>query len=199
MKEVDDSQLIQQYRNGCAESFGVLYDKYSKPLYNYFLRLTGSREEANDLLQSLFCKLMEKIDMYQEKGEFKAYLFRMGHNLAMDYLRKSKKELCLLNEKDHFSEKSLNSKKIIEENSYHQDPSHLIDQKEVLEKLKGAIRELPQEQKQVLVMKHYGSLTFKEISQVLSIPLNTALGRMHYAVINLRKQLSDYFSAGGEL
>lgn len=194
MEKFDDDKLIARYREGDLSALGVLYDRYSGPLYGYLMRMTGSREEADDILQDTFCKLIEKLERYHPRGKFKSYLFRIAHNLAIDSLRRQKfreDSPSLKSDMQHY-EKTITTR-AANPGITPKDPAQEVEEREIVGRLKSAIAELPEEQKQVLIMKHYSGMKFRDIADVMEIPLNTALGRMHYALRNLRKILSDMF------
>lgn len=194
MENLKDDQLIDRYRQGEVEALGQLYDRYGVKLYGYFIRLTGSRNGSEDLLQETFCRLIEKLDRYQPRGQFKAFLFRMAHNLAVDRMRawKFRDESDSL-DKDRQNKEDFMTGQSIKMGLDCPDPAEETEKMELEARLREAIDQLPPEQRQVLVMKHYTDLTFREVAEAVGIPLNTALGRMHYAILNLRKFLSDLF------
>ena len=194
MEKLNDDQLVEKYREGNLEALSVLYNKYSGQIYGYLYRMTGNREEAGDLVQDTFCRFIEKIHRYSPRDRFKSYLFRIAHNLAIDHLRRRKfvANNNSGNEDMEYHEKILTEQQArLKDTS--DDPVDKVEDLEKLSRLGEAIVKLPDEQKQVLVLKHFSGLTFREISEMIGIPLNTALGRMHYAIRNLRKMLSDLF------
>lgn len=192
MEKLCDDRLIEEYKNGSSEAMGILYDRYSGILYGYLSRMMGNRDEAGDLVHDTFCRLIERLDRYRAQDQFKAFLFRIAHNLAVDNLRKRKYFQSDKSENDQVEqrEKMLTEQRKKSTNGS-DNPADKVEEKEVLERLGAAIVQLPEDQKQVLLMKHYSGMTFREIADIVGIPLNTALGRMHYAIRNLRKTLDD--------
>lgn len=197
MEKLCDDRLIEEYKNGNQEAMGILYDRHSGALYGYLLRIMGNTDEASDLMQDTFCRFIEKVNRYKSQDQFKAFLFRIAHNLAVDSLRRRR---FILNDKSENDQAEHREKMLTEQekkNSGSSDnPADKVEEKEVLERLGAAIVDLPEDQKQVLLMKHYTGMTFREIADIIGIPLNTALGRMHYAIRNLRKQLDDLLQCG---
>jgi len=194
MEKLDDDKLIANYKDGDLSALGVLYDRYSGPLYSYLIRITGSGNEANDILHDAFCKLIEKLERYHPRGKFKSYIFRIAHNLAIDRIRRRKFRDAgdyLKNDMEQY-EKTITTR-AANHDVTPRDPSHEVEEMEIVVRLKLAISKLPEDQKQVLIMKHYSGMKFRDIADVMGIPLNTALGKMHYALRNLRKFLSDLF------
>ncbi|MCD4784306.1 MAG: sigma-70 family RNA polymerase sigma factor [Candidatus Eremiobacteraeota bacterium] len=189
MEKFDDDKFIAKYREGDLSALGVLYDRYSGPLYGYLMRITGSREEADDILQDTFCKLIEKLERYHPRGKFKSYIFRIAHNLAIDNLRK--RRFREDGDMEHYEKRITTC--AANPGISPKDPAQEVVEREIVEKLKSAIDKLPDEQKQVLIMKHYSGMKFREIAEAMEIPLNTALGRMHYALRYLRKMLAGMF------
>jgi RNA polymerase sigma-70 factor (ECF subfamily) len=188
-----DDELIGEYRNGSIQALGVVYDRYSKPLYCYLLRLLGNKDEAEDLLQETFCRLVEKLDYYQTRGQFKAYIYRLAHNLAIDYVRRRKfVEHPAFSENQTEKLEQLLAGQASDVGNPFPDPAEEAQKQQTIERLVLAVKQLPEDQKQVVAMKHYSGLSFKEIAEILGIPINTALGRMHYAIKNLRKLLAEW-------
>jgi len=183
-KIMDDSKLIKKYLSGDNRSFELLYKKYEKPLFSYIFRMTNNRENAEEVFQKTWIKVIEKMKSYKEKGKFSSWLFSIGHNCTIDLLRKEtriKEDYIISDDSFTIKEKDKN-------------PEQILVSDENRELLKTAINKLPQEQKDVVLLRIYGDMSFKEISKVLNTPLNTVLGRMHYAVKNLRKGLGGNYS-----
>ncbi len=192
MEKLCDDRLIEEYKNGSSEAMGILYDRYSGALYGYLLRMMGNRDEAGDLLHDTFCRLIQKLNRYTAQDQFKAFVFRIAHNLTIDSLRRRKYFLSDKSDNDNVEqrEKLLTEQRNKSVNGS-DNPADKVEEKEILDRLGAAIVQLPDDQKQVLLMKHYTGMTFREIADITGIPLNTALGRMHYAIRNLRKRLDD--------
>ncbi|GAB3230919.1 sigma-70 family RNA polymerase sigma factor [Algoriphagus aestuariicola] len=178
-----DSELIAQYRNGSEAAFDVLVDRYQSKVFTTIYLIVKDQDIAEDLLQDVFVKVVQTIhsDRYSEEGKFQPWLMRIAHNLAIDYFRKAKRYPTILMEDGsnlfnslQFAESSVEDNRVKEE---------------TLEMVKRLIEELPEAQKEVLVMRHYLDLSFQEIADQTGVSINTALGRMRYALIHLRKKM----------
>jgi RNA polymerase sigma factor (sigma-70 family) len=178
-----DSQLVSLYQNGNEEAFEMLLHRHKSRIYTAIYLIVKDRYTAEDLLQETFVKAINTIrdGRYNEEGKFLPWISRIAHNLAIDHFRKNKRypEVVLedgsrLFNSLNFAEDSMESKQIA---------------KETQSKLRGYIKELPVEQKQVLIMRHFLQMSFQEIADRTGVSINTALGRMRYALINLRKKM----------
>jgi RNA polymerase sigma factor (sigma-70 family) len=178
-----DSQLVALYQNGNEEAFEMLLHRHKSRIYTAIYLIVKDRYTAEDLLQETFVKAINTIreGRYNEEGKFLPWISRIAHNLAIDHFRKKKRypEVVLedgsrLFNSLNFAEDSMESKQI---------------EKETQSKLRGYIKELPVEQKQVLIMRHFLQMSFQEIADRTGVSINTALGRMRYALINLRKKM----------
>lgn len=181
--EVSDSQLISLYKNGNEEAFSTLVNRHKKKIYTTIYLIVKDQYLAEDLMQDTFVKVVNTIKSgrYNEEGKFLPWVSRIAHNLAIDHFRKAKRYPTIVMEDGtnvfntlEFSEVSIESKKI-------QEDTHAI--------LRDLIRELPDSQREVLMMRHYMQMSFQEIADATNVSINTALGRMRYALINLRKKL----------
>ncbi len=180
-----DSELVLSYQNGNEGAFEMLLHRHKSRLYTAIYLIVRDRYVAEDLLQETFIKAVNTIrgGRYNEEGKFLPWISRIAHNLAIDHFRKKKRypEIVLedgsrlFNSMD-FSEESMESKQIMQDTK---------------SRLRGFIRELPTEQKQVLIMRHYLKMSFQEIADRTGVSINTALGRMRYALINLRKKMNN--------
>lgn len=180
-----DSELVSQYQNGNEGAFEVLLHRHKSRLYTAIYLIVRDRYVAEDILQETFIKAINTIQggRYNEEGKFLPWISRIAHNLAIDHFRRKKRypEIVLedgsrlFNSLD-FSEESAESKQIV------------LDTQA---RLRGFIKELPAEQKQVLIMRHYLKMSFQEIAERTDVSINTALGRMRYALINLRKKMNN--------
>lgn len=178
-----DSELIAQYRNGSEAAFELLVDRYKSRVYSTIFMIVKEQGVAEDLLQDVFVKVVQTLnsDKYNEEGKFHPWLMRIGHNLAIDHFRKMKRYPSVVMEDGSnvfntlmFAEENVEDIKVKEE-------THAM--------LRRLVDELPENQKQVLIMRHYMDLSFQEIAEQTGVSINTALGRMRYALINLRKKL----------
>jgi len=178
-----DSELIAQYRNGSEAAFEVLVDKYKSRVFTTIQMIVKDQGVAEDLLQDVFVKVVQTLnsDRYNEEGKFQPWLMRIAHNLAIDHFRKMKRYPSVVMED---GSNVFNTLQFAEENV---EDIRIKDETYAL--VQQLIDELPESQKQVLIMRHYMDLSFQEISEQTGVSINTALGRMRYALINMRKKL----------
>jgi RNA polymerase sigma factor (sigma-70 family) len=177
MAVVSDELLLQRLRNGEAAAGETLVKRYHQPLLRYLQRLIGSDLAAEELFQATWLSVLEHIDRFDGSsgGGFKAWLFRIATNKAHDVWRSRGREKAA---KDGLS-------LVIEEES--PPAEHRIESGEQKDKLLRAIEQLPENQRQVLMLRFYSEMKFVEIAEMLGCPLNTALGRMHKAMIRLKE------------
>ena len=183
--EVSDQVLITNYLNGDESSFEILLLKYKDRVYSQLYLMVRDRDLAEDLFQETFIKVVNtlKRGKYNHEGKFLPWVKRIAHNLAIDHFRKLKK----LNEVHNREEYDLMAN--IPEDSMNIEETLVSAQ--ILGSLQGLVDELPDEQREVIKMRIYMGLSFKEISEETNVSINTSLGRMRYALINLRKLISD--------
>ena len=182
-KGLSDSQLVSLYRNGNEDAFEVLLYRHKSKIYTAIYLIVKDRYTAEDLLQETFVKAINTIrgGRYNEEGKFLPWISRIAHNLAIDHFRKEKRYPEVVLED---GSKLFNSMDFAEESS---EDKQMF--RETRSKLRDYIRELPEEQKHVLIMRHYFDMSFQEIANRTGVSINTALGRMRYALINLRKKM----------
>ncbi|MEO1011495.1 MAG: sigma-70 family RNA polymerase sigma factor [Bacteroidota bacterium] len=179
--QVEDSQLIQLYENGDEKALETLIDRYNQRISSFIYSKVNDREVTEDIFQDTFIKVIRtlKKGAYREKGKFLPWVMRIAHNLIIDHFRKHNR-LPLFRGGDVFnvfsviSDEGLNIEKQLIKDQINTDLAVLIE-------------ELPADQKEVLIMRIYKDMSFKEISENTEVSINTALGRMRYALINLRK------------
>lgn len=182
---ITDQELIGRYLTGNQSSLELLIRRHKNRVFAYILMIVKDKELAEDLFQDTFIKVINTIrsGTYKEEGKFIQWVMRISHNLIIDYFRKSKR-IPIVENRDDFDifEKVRIPVESIEEQliteQIHKDVKKLIDY-------------LPKEQRDVLVMRHYGDMSFKDIAEVTNVSINTALGRMRYALINLRKLVDE--------
>ncbi len=185
MEHLDDDTLISLYGRGDIDAFETLFQRYRGPVFNYIHGLISHREAVEDIFQDTFLRLLKSMKRYRACDRFVSYLYRIAYSAAMDYLRKkgSMKEHSIVEYEEKgipFPDCAGNPGNATE---------HVAERNMEREAVRKAIAAIPLEQRQVLLLREYGGLSFKEISDLVGCPLNTALGRMHYAIRNLRKAL----------
>jgi RNA polymerase sigma-70 factor (ECF subfamily) len=180
-----DGELIAQYRNGSEAAFEMLVDKYKSKVFTTIYLIVKDQGVAEDLLQDVFIKVIYTLnaDGYNEEGKFQPWLMRIAHNLAIDHFRKSKRYPTIIMED---GESLFNTLKFAEETI-----EDLQIKEDTLAMIRKLIEELPETQKEVLIMRHYNDLSFQEIAEQTGVSINTALGRMRYALINMRKKMKQ--------
>jgi RNA polymerase sigma factor (sigma-70 family) len=181
--EVSDSQLISLYKNGSEDAFTELVTRHKNKIFTTIYMIVKDHDLAEDLLQETYAKVVNtvKSGRYNEEGKFLPWVTRIAHNLSIDHFRRAKRYPTIVLEDGsnvfnslEFSEDSIEDRQIKED-------THTL--------LRELIQELPESQREVLMMRHYMQMSFQEIAEVTDVSINTALGRMRYALINLRKRM----------
>ncbi len=180
-----DQELIRGYLSGNESSLETIINRHKKKVYTYILMVVKSPQVADDLFQDTFIKVINtlKSGTYNEEGKFIHWVMRIAHNLVIDYFRKKKRFPIKENstEKDTFEMLNLRTESI--------EDIMIMDQ--IHQDLKALIEFLPQEQKEVLIMRHYIGMSFKDIAEETNVSINTALGRMRYAILNIRRLVEE--------
>ena len=182
---VSDSLLVSSYKNGSEEAFEELVSRHKSRVFTTIYLIVKDKYIAEDLLQDAFIKVVKTIKSgkYNEEGKFLPWVLRIAHNLAIDFFRRNKRYPTIVMEDGSrvfntldFAEDSVESVQIRQ------------DTNAVLNKL---IQELPESQREVLIMRHFMQMSFQDIAESTNVSINTALGRMRYALINLRKKMEQ--------
>lgn len=178
----EDQELVREYLSGHEESFAELMKRHQNRIFTTVFFIVKDRSMAEDIFQETMIKIIRLINAnkYDEKGKFISWAVRIARNLAIDYYRKDKRSPQLVRENDEYD--IFNSIGKVEENI-----EDRIIKEENARYVREMIKQIPEKQREVLIMRHYGGLSFKEIAEVQGVNINTALGRMRYALINLRK------------
>jgi RNA polymerase sigma factor (sigma-70 family) len=181
--KLTDTELVSSYRRGNEASFAELVSKYQSKVYTTIFLIVKDRYLAEDLTQDVFIKAINKImaDKYNEEGKFGPWIGRIAHNIAIDFFRKSKRSKEIVTE---------DGSPLFSNMDFIEDSFEDIQIKmETNAKVRVLIETLPENQKEVLVMRHYADMSFHEIAEQTGVSINTALGR--YALINLRKKFEE--------
>lgn len=184
--QFSDNELLSAYIAGDEKSLEFLIRRYQKKIFSYIFLLVKDRDLAEDIFQDTFIKVIRilKTGMYKEEGKFSHWVLRIAHNLCIDYFRHSKKIPTISNDYEDFD---------IFDTIGTLDPS--TEDKIITEQIHADLRKLieylPAEQKEVLVLRYYGKMSFKEIAEQTNVSINTALGRMRYAILNIRKIIQE--------
>jgi RNA polymerase sigma-70 factor (ECF subfamily) len=179
--QIPDALLVKSYISGDENSLAILIKRHQSKIYGFIYSKMPDRDVADDIFQDTFIKVIKtlKSNSYNEEGKFLPWVMRISHNLIVDHYRKNKK-MPMLRETEEFSIFS-----ILTDNSLNVEGRIITD---TIEKdLQKIIIELPIDQREVLMMRIYQDLSFNEIAELTGVSINTALGRMRYALMNLRK------------
>lgn len=177
-----DEQLVSLYAEGKNEAFDVLIERHKGKLYTYIYHTVKDADIANDIFQETFVKAIMTINQgrYVENGKFSAWISRIAHNLVIDMFRQEKSEnlqSCDLEDVDILNRKELSEETIEDE----------MVMRQIHSDIRRIIKALPANQQEVLLMRYYKSMSFKEIADATNVSINTALGRMRYAILNMRR------------
>lgn len=185
IKKLTDQELIRLYLSGDEKGLIELIKRHKSKIYTSILLIVKEPQLAEDLFQDSFIKIINSLRTghYQDEGKFLPWAIRIAHNLVIDYFRVEKRmpklreteEFCIF-DKIHVEEDNMQEK---------------IMKKQLHSELRELINDLPFEQKEIVIMRHYAGMSFKEIAETTNVSINTALGRMRYAVLNLRKMIEE--------
>ncbi|OCB78809.1 RNA polymerase sigma factor [Flavobacterium crassostreae] len=184
--ELPDALLVRNYVAGNENSLAILIQRHESRIFGFIYSKVLDRDLSNDIFQDTFIKVIKtlKSNSYNEEGKFLPWVMRIAHNLIIDHFRRNKK-MPLYRETESFSIFSILS-----------DDSPTIENKIITEQVEEDVRklleQLPADQKEVIVMRMYQDMSFKEISEVTGVSINTSLGRMRYALLNLRKVIDKH-------
>ncbi|MCQ2297716.1 MAG: sigma-70 family RNA polymerase sigma factor [Bacteroidales bacterium] len=181
IENLSDIELIQGYRDGNYACFEALLERYQTKVYGYIFSVVKDKDVADDIFQDTFFKVIVTINsgQYKDENKFIHWVMRISHNLIVDYFRRGNKMPMVPNRPDCDVIETL---KIQDENVERQ-----IIRKQTNQNIRKLIKMLPPEQRRVVILRHYGKCDFKDIAARTGVSINTALGRMRYAIINLRR------------
>ncbi len=182
-----DQQLVEGFVKGENSYIQELINRHKDRVYTYILLIVKNPHVADDLFQDTFIKVIKSLEKskYTDKGKFVSWVIRIAHNLSIDYFRKSKNQNTYSNDDNEVD--VFNSPKYSDST---REDQMIDEQKE--KDVRFLIDKLPKNQKQVVMMRHYGNMSFKEIADQTGVSINTALGRMRYALINMRKLMEEH-------
>ena len=183
---LNDQELVQAYIQGDQAAIESLINRHRSKVYTYILLTIKNQQLAEDLFQETFIKVIQSLrgGKYRDNGRFLSWVIRIAHNLIIDHFRKEKQMNSVSN--DDTEVDLFNSKKLSDDNI-----EELIISSQIKTEIRILINELPDDQREVVLLRHYGGLSFKEIADQTDVSINTALGRMRYALINLRKLIEE--------
>ncbi len=185
-QQLNDAQLITDYVQGDEHALEMLIEKYQQRIFNFIFSKIHDRDLTEDIFQETFFKVIRtlKNGVYNEEGKFLPWVMRIAHNLIIDHFRKNKRIPMFENTDEFDIFQFIGNSEISAEDA-------LIDE-QIVQDLQRLILELPEDQREVLLMRVYKDMSFKEIAENTGVSINTALGRMRYAVINLRKLIEAH-------
>ena len=181
-KTLTDNELVRAYIDGNNEAFDTLLQRYQSKVYSYILHIVKNKDVADDIFQETFVKIIMTLRQgrYTETGKFAAWLNRIAHNLIIDYYRQEKSENSV--SIDNEDADMLNRRDLCDANI-----EDIMVDAQIRDDVKRIIDALPEPQREVLVMRYYNDMSFKEIAEATGVSINTALGRMRYAIMNMRR------------
>ncbi len=190
LSQLSDSQLIQSYVAGKEEAFAQLLSRHQEAIFKFIYNKVKDAELSNDLFQETFVKVIQKLKLgaYNEEGKFLPWVLRIAHNLVIDHFRKVAKHR-MISERHSWSE---------DYNIFHRIASEdanfvqTTTAEEIAEQLHAMMAHLPESQREMIYMRLFEERSFKEISESEGVSINTALGRMRYALLNLRKMIDEH-------
>ena len=185
LSNLTDQQLVHLYVNGDAEALSAIVSRYKDKIYTSIYLLVKDKYLAEDIFQDVFIRVIDtlKSGRYVDEGKFLPWAMRIAHNLCVDHFRKVKRTPTIKTSEDRDIFESLNFSEAGADQRMMNGQSH--------DKVRKMIDLLPEDQREVIILRHYADLSFKEISQLTNCSINTALGRMRYGLINLRKMMTE--------
>lgn len=184
--EPTDAYLVKQYMDGNENALSILINRHQQRIYSFIYSKVFNKDISEDIFQDTFIKVIRtlKKGKYNEEGKFLPWVMRISHNLVIDHFRKNKRMPKFENSGN------FNIFSVLSDSCLNAEKQLIKDQIET--DVKELIKELPEDQREVLIMRIYKDMSFKEISERTGVSINTALGRMRYALINLRKVIEKH-------
>lgn len=184
---LSDNELILRYQDGDAACFEVLLERYKAKVYGYIFSVVKDKETADDIFQDTFYKVIVTINsgQYKDENKFVHWVMRIAHNLIVDHFRRNSKMPMVPNKAD--GNDVVDTLKAQEDNA-----ERIIMKKQTSQNIRKLVKMLPPEQRRVVILRHYGKCDFKDIAARTGVSINTALGRMRYAIINLRRLAQEH-------
>lgn len=184
--KLSDEELVQGFVSGNQKYFDVIFERYRQKIYSYIFLMVKHEDLAEDIFQETFIKVYSNLQRgrYSERGKLISWMMRIAHNLIIDHFRKKKNEAIIYNndyEREIFENQKFSDITIEDE----------LVRLEVNSNILELVESLPESQKKIIEMRHFMGLSFKEIAEETNVSINTALGRMRYALINLRKLVEE--------
>ena len=183
--QLNDNELIQMFQQGNTRAFDALIDRHQQRIYNAILFMVKDSYLAEDLIQDIFIKIINnlKLNKYNDEGKFLPWALRIAHNFCVDHFRKVKRTPTI---------KTSDDQDLFEIIKHADHPAdYKMTRSQTHKNIQELVDLLPEEQREIIVLRHYANLSFKEIAQMTNCSINTALGRMRYGLINLRKMMAE--------
>ena len=183
LSKLSDHELINSFNAGNVNAFETLVLRHKEKLYTSIFFLVKDKYLAEDIFQDVFIRIIDTIKSgrYTEEGKFLPWAMRIAHNLCVDYFRKVKRTPTIKNSEDQDIFEVLNFTEESAEDKMIKKQSH--------NRVRDMLDQLPEDQREVIILRHYADMSFKEIAHITNCSINTALGRMRYGLINLRKMM----------
>ncbi len=188
MDEAGFEQVLRRARERAPDALEAVYELYSRRVYGLLFRLTGSHEVAEDLLQATFLRVVRMLPAYEHSGRFESWIFRIAANLVRDRARQASRQ-----RRFHAAESSDGGNVDGQWRAARRppQPDELLGRREAGDRLGECLARLSEHEREVLLLRHYSDLSFREIAEMLDIPLGTALSRAHRALERLRREMGD--------
>ncbi len=182
---LSDQELVQLYMNENSNALSVLVERYKDKIFTSIYLLVKDKYLAEDLFQDVFIRIIDTLraGKYNDEGKFLPWAMRIAHNLCVDHFRKVKRSPSIKTSDDHDIFEVLNFSEAGADQKMMTGQSH--------DRVRRLVDMLPEDQKEVIILRHYADLSFKEISELTNCSINTALGRMRYGLMNLRKMMTE--------
>ena len=184
--QTTDQELVRQFINGDHSGIEILIHRHKTKLFTYISMYIRDKSLAEDIFQETFLKVINSLraGKYKDNGKFVSWVMRIAHNLIIDHFRREKQSNLLSN--DAYDTDLLNSRKLSDSNI-----EDVLVKSQIENDVRSLLLELPDDQREVVMLRHYSGLSFKEIADQTGVSINTALGRMRYALINIRKLMEE--------
>ncbi len=186
--KLTDEELVVLYSEGNNEAFDILLTRYKDRIYSYIYYTVKDSDLTEDIFQETFVKVIMTIKQgrYVETGKFSSWVTRIAHNLIIDHFRQERNENLISNDEDE--ENDLFNRKELSEGTI----EDALVTRQIHSDIRRLVAALPENQREVLIMRYYKNMSFKEIADATKVSINTALGRMRYALLNIRKMAEDH-------
>ena len=187
--EISDDFLIRKFKLGDNKSFDILLNKYQHRVFSYIFKMVKDNELANDIFQDVFIKVITSLkkDNYNHEGKLISWILRIAHNQVIDFYRKDSKMSIIGRSANVSPDFNIFDLINLEDDSI----EDLIVSKQILKDVKRLVDHLPKDQKEVVFMRYFKEMSFKDIADITNVSINTSLGRMRYALINLRRLIEE--------